>query len=114
MPLVWKSKPDLDEAEAAALFRALAHPTRLRIVQLLLEEQDRPCFDIVAKLPISQSTVSQHLKVLKTAGIVTDTAKGPRRQYRIQTDLAVRLRKYVDRSFTINDNRIPPKPPDEG
>jgi ArsR family transcriptional regulator, arsenate/arsenite/antimonite-responsive transcriptional repressor len=95
MALVWKSKPTVDEDEAAQLFHALAHPIRLRIVRLLLDGDVKACQEIVDRLPIAQSTVSQHLKVLKKAGIVSDISEGPRRCYRFQEGGMVKLRRYL-------------------
>ena len=60
-----------------ALFRALGHPARLRIVRLLAERQACVCGDLVSELPLSQSTVSQHLKVLKSAGLIVGEVEGP-------------------------------------
>ena len=59
------------------LFRALGHPARLRIVRLLAERQACVCGDLVSELPLSQSTVSQHLKVLKAAGLIIGEVEGP-------------------------------------
>ncbi len=59
------------------LFRALGHPARLRIVQLLAERQACQCGEIVEELPLSQATVSQHLKVLRAAGIIIGEVEGP-------------------------------------
>jgi ArsR family transcriptional regulator len=95
MALVWKSKPAVDEAEAARIFHALAHPIRLRIVQLLLTGEGVACQEIVDRLPIAQSTVSQHLKVLKNAGIVSDSLDGPRRRYQFQEGTMDKVRTYL-------------------
>jgi ArsR family transcriptional regulator, arsenate/arsenite/antimonite-responsive transcriptional repressor len=95
MALVWKSKPALDEAEVALIFRALAHPIRLRIVKLLLEGDGGACHEIVERLPIAQSTVSQHLKVLRNAGIVSDSPDGSRRRYQFQDGAMDKLRRFL-------------------
>jgi ArsR family transcriptional regulator, arsenate/arsenite/antimonite-responsive transcriptional repressor len=96
MVLIWKSKqPETEEADAAMLFHALAHPVRLRIVRLLMEQDARPCGDLVDKLPVAQSTVSQHLKVLKNAGIVSDHPDGPRRHYQLRDEARDKLKKYL-------------------
>jgi ArsR family transcriptional regulator len=59
------------------MFRALGHPARLSIVRLLLERRQCVCGDLVDELPLAQATVSQHLKVLKEAGIVMGEVLGP-------------------------------------
>lgn len=50
--------------------KALAHPARIAIVELMLQQKLSICGDIVEKMPLTQSTVSQHLKVLKEAGLI--------------------------------------------
>lgn len=60
----------------ARRLKALAHPARLAIVQLLAERDECVCGEIVDDLPLAQSTVSQHLKALKEAGIVQGTVEG--------------------------------------
>ncbi|GIW14752.1 MAG: hypothetical protein KatS3mg063_0605 [Tepidiforma sp.] len=65
-----------DEERAAAIFRALGNPARVAIVSELARRA--ACVsDLVAALPLAQSTVSQHLKVLKEAGIVRGEIEGP-------------------------------------
>ena len=59
------------------LFRALGHPARLSILRLLAERQTCICGDVVDELPLSQSTVSQHLKVLTNAGLIIGEVEGP-------------------------------------
>ena len=95
MALVWKSKPAVDEVEAARIFHALAHPVRLRIVRLLLQGDAGACRDIVDRLPLAQSTVSQHLKVLRNAGIVSDRSQGSRRHYVFQDGAMEKIRRYL-------------------
>jgi len=60
----------------AECLKALAHPARLGIVRLLAERDECVCGDIVADLPLAQSTVSQHLKALKEVGLVQGTVEG--------------------------------------
>ena len=69
------------EERLGRLCKALGHPVRVRIVRLLLSIDSCFCGDIVESLPLVQSTVSQHLKVLKDAGIVVGTIDGPRTCY---------------------------------
>ncbi len=60
----------------AAYAKALAHPARVAILQLLVKKQACICGDIVEELPLSQSTVSQHLKELKNAGLIKGEIEG--------------------------------------
>jgi DNA-binding transcriptional ArsR family regulator len=75
------SKTDIFSAEDNRLARyakALAHPARIAILKLLLKRQACVCGDIVDEVPLSQSTVSQHLKELKEAGLITGDIEGVR------------------------------------
>lgn len=65
-----------NEERAAAMFRALGNPARVRIVAELARRQACVTGDLVDVLPLAQSTVSQHLKVLKEAGIVCGQVEG--------------------------------------
>lgn len=65
-----------DEGRAAAMFRALGNPARVRIVSELMRRNACVTGDLVELLPLAQSTVSQHLKVLKEAGIIRGTIDG--------------------------------------
>ncbi len=56
--------------------KALSHPARVAILKLLIKKQACICGDIVDELPLSQSTVSQHLKELKTAGLIKGDIEG--------------------------------------
>jgi ArsR family transcriptional regulator len=58
-------------------FRALGHPARLKIILLLIKRKACICGEIVDELPLAQATVSQHLKVLKEAGLIVGEIDGP-------------------------------------
>ena len=64
------------ELSLAKYAKALSHPARVAILNLLLKEQSCICGDIVDELPLSQSTVSQHLKELKDAGLIKGDIDG--------------------------------------
>lgn len=59
-----------EDATLAKYAKALSHPARIAILNLLIQKQTCICGDIVEELPLAQSTVSQHLKVLKEAGLI--------------------------------------------
>ncbi len=63
--------------ELASLAKALGHPARIAILQFLIKSKACVCGDIVEELPLSQSTVSQHLKELKRAGLIKGDIEGP-------------------------------------
>jgi ArsR family transcriptional regulator len=69
------------EQELAEFAKALSHPARIAILKVLAQHTECICGDIVEELPLAQSTVSQHLKELKNAGLVQGTIDGPRSCY---------------------------------
>ena len=71
----------LDAQTFAGICKALGHPARIRIVEHLKAIDQCICGEIVQILPLAQSTVSQHLKVLKAAGLVKGEVEGPRTCY---------------------------------
>lgn len=64
------------ENKLAKYAKALAHPARIAILKLLASQQTCQCGDMVDQLPLSQSTVSQHLKELKDAGLIKGEIEG--------------------------------------
>jgi ArsR family transcriptional regulator len=87
---------DTDEARAVTMLRALANPVRFRIVQILARQQACVTGDLVSELPVAQSTVSEHLAVLKEAGIVQGVIDGPSRCYCLNTQALRWLREQLD------------------
>jgi len=69
------------EQDLAAFAKALSHPARIAILKLLAQKNECICGDIVEVLPLAQSTVSQHLKELKIAGLIDGSVDGPRSCY---------------------------------
>lgn len=82
-------------AKVQAVLAVLADPTRQTLVDAL---RDGPLTvgELVQRVPVSQSAVSQHLKVLKEAELVEDEADGTRRLYRLQARTLGELRQYMD------------------
>jgi ArsR family transcriptional regulator len=68
---------DTEDLRLARMFKALGNPVRLEILRQLASCERCICGDIVAALPLAQSTVSQHLKVLKDAGLILGEIEGP-------------------------------------
>ncbi len=66
-----------EEVAIAEMAKAMGHPARVAIIKFLLEKNACVCGDIVNELPLSQSTVSQHLKALKQIGLIAGTIDGP-------------------------------------
>ena len=86
--------PDADQ-ELAALAKALGHPARVQIMRLLVRREACICGDIVDEIPLAQSTVSQHLKVLKEAGLIRGDIDGPRVCYCVEPRVLRRLKALV-------------------
>ena len=69
---------DESAEQLAQLAWAVAHPARVRIVRLLINRDSCVCGEIVDNLPLAQSTVSQHLKILKESGLIQGEVDGPK------------------------------------
>ena len=76
----------------APLAKALGHPARIRVLQALGARGECLCGEVVEVVGLAQSTVSQHLKVLREAGLVTGTVDGPRTCYCLNPDGLARAR----------------------
>ncbi|MBK6682957.1 MAG: winged helix-turn-helix transcriptional regulator [Deltaproteobacteria bacterium] len=86
--------PEAD-LELAELAKALGHPARVKILRILAHRNTCVCGDIVEELPLAQSTVSQHLKVLKEAGLIRGDVDGPRVCYCIEPRALRRLKALI-------------------
>jgi DNA-binding transcriptional ArsR family regulator len=69
------------EQDLAAFAKAMSHPARIAILKMLAQKNECICGEIVDVLPLAQSTVSQHLKELKQAGLISGETDGPRSCY---------------------------------
>ena len=85
--------------DLAAVTKALGHPARIAILQFLIRSKSCICGDIVNELPLSQSTVSQHLGELKKAGLITGEIDGPSVCYCIDQKAWKRAKKMVSDLF---------------
>ena len=86
---------DATADEFAKLAWALAHPARVQIVRLLIGRKICVCGEIVDQLPLAQSTVSQHLKILKESGLIRGEVDGPKVCYCINPDRLKDLNTFV-------------------
>lgn len=82
--------------ELAAFAKAIAHPTRVRILRMLARKEARMCSHIVDELPLAQSTVSEHLRILRSAGLVQANEQGPRVGYCIVPSALKRLKALLE------------------
>ena len=84
--------------------KALSHPARLAILHTLARRGSCICGEIVEVMPLSQATVSQHLKVLKDAGLITGEVDGPKSCYCINEATMSRLRDQFGQLFVSLEN----------
>ncbi len=91
-------KTTFDEAliRHARLFKALAHPARLAILQYLARIRTCITGDIAGELPLSRTTVNQHLKELRDAGLIKGTVEGVRTNYCLDAGAIETLRQGTD------------------
>jgi DNA-binding transcriptional ArsR family regulator len=96
-----ESLPETPHHALATQFSALAHPARIEILHHLSRHENCGCKDVVASLPLAQSTVSQHLKILVEAGLVTCRVEHPHSRYNLDKQafsaVSRALAQFVDR-----------------
>ena len=97
-----KLKADPTAADFAKLAWAIAHPARVQIVRLLIGREACMCGEIVDQLPLAQSTVSQHLKILKASGLVRGEIEGPRTCYCLDPAVMEEFKAFVDQLLSNN------------
>ncbi len=83
------------DEELARLAWAIAHPARLRILRILLVQKVCICGELVDQMPLAQSTVSQHLKILKEAGLVQGEIDGPKVCYCVNRAVLKQLKGLI-------------------
>ncbi|MFZ5554818.1 MAG: ArsR/SmtB family transcription factor [Bacteroidota bacterium] len=95
MALNKKDEFSKKSAELADFAKALSHPARIEILKLLSKRNSCICGEIVDELPLSQSTVSQHLKELQSAGLISGSIDGARSCYCINWKNFERMAKMI-------------------
>ena len=97
------------EQEVAVLAKALGHPARVRIMRLLLAHDACYCGELVNELDLAQATVSQHLKALKDAGLISGEIEGLRTCYCASRDRLAELHELIggllDESVELTEDR---------
>ena len=91
----------LKDNKIAMYAKAFAHPARIAILKLLIQKNACICGDIVDELPLSQSTVSQHLKELKLAGLIKGSISGAKVCYCIDEKEWENAKKYLNELFQL-------------
>ncbi|MGE9313621.1 ArsR/SmtB family transcription factor [Niabella sp. CJ426] len=97
------TKSDIFTAEQnhlSVLFKALAHPARIAILQHLIKQNACICNDLVAELGLAQATISQHLKELKNTGIIKGNIEGTSVCYCIDEKVWKQFKKELNAFFT--------------
>ena len=89
------SASSVNPEELAKLAWAIAHPARVKILSILLARSTCVCGELVNAMPLAQSTVSQHLKILKEAGLVQGEIDGPKVCYCVNQARFSRLKELV-------------------
>jgi predicted transcriptional regulator len=89
--------PSIDAEAFAKICKALAHPVRVKIVAYLKQVNRCICGEIVQMLPLAQSTVSQHLKHLKEAGLIQGEIEGPCTCYCIDIAVLEKFKQMAER-----------------
>ena len=95
----------LKDIRIASYAKALSHPARIAILKLLIDKKTCICGDIVDELPLSQSTVSQHLKELKQAGLIKGDIEGAKVCYCIDEKEWKAAKERLDQLFASYEGR---------
>ncbi len=90
-----------DSLKLAEFAKAVSHPARIEILRILAEKNSCICGEIVLEIPLAQSTVSQHLKELKSAGLISGEIDGPRSCYCLNPEGIAAMRELFDDLFAM-------------
>jgi DNA-binding transcriptional ArsR family regulator len=88
--------------QLAQIFKALGHPARVAILEYLLKAKSCICGDIVNELPLAQPTISQHLKELKSAGIIKGTVEGTSVCYCLDSKNLLMIQTFIETISSSN------------
>lgn len=89
------SPKSLSVEEQANLCKALAHPARIQILTILIEQGTCISGDLSDRLPLAASTVSEHLRILKASGLIKGTVDGPRRNYCVDQNVLASFKSFI-------------------
>jgi len=101
-----------EHQEAATFAKVLSHPARIIILEMLAEQAACICGDMVNRLPMAQSTVSQHLKELKNAGLISGEIDGPRVCYCLNREKYTLMKKVLESTLSGINQKIKEGPHD--
>jgi ArsR family transcriptional regulator len=97
---------DGDHLEAVRVARALADPTRFELLRRIAERGEICCSELVTLFPVSQATVSHHLKILAEAGLVSTRREGQFTYYRVRPGTLQDLGRTLSRAFGSGARRL--------
>ena len=100
MAISKKDRFKSEDALLADVLKALSHPARIRILKILTDMNVCMCGDIVAQMPLSQATVSQHLKELKRVGLIKGEIDGPKVCYCVDNKALRMVKLKFDELFS--------------
>jgi ArsR family transcriptional regulator, arsenate/arsenite/antimonite-responsive transcriptional repressor len=86
---------EVDQERLTAMLKALSHPVRLEIVRSLSTAGEQQCIDLTHEVDLAQSTASEHLRVLKDAGLIEQCGPGPRAGYCLKRDALLWFKQAV-------------------
>ena len=102
-----KNKEEVPVEKQAALFSVLADPTRLKLLRLLTQQREPNalCVNALAyRLGVTQPAVSQHLKILKDAGLVQGEKRGYRAHYFVKQEALKKARELISQTLEFNED----------
>jgi ArsR family transcriptional regulator len=88
-------KKEFSEEELGNLCKAIGHPVRVKLVRMLIDRGECISGDLAEEFALAQSTVSEHLRILKEAGLVEGTIDGPRRCYCVNGKVLAALKEMI-------------------
>lgn len=105
MPLIKDQNLTSKEAELVSLAKALSHPARISILKLMLDKNACFCGELTEEIGLSQSTISQHIKALKDAGLIYGKVEGARTCYCINSEKWLKAKElFVNYFNTLNEH----------
>jgi ArsR family transcriptional regulator len=91
-----RSQKEFSEDELAAYCKALGHPVRIKLLRILISKGECISGDLADEFSLAQSTVSEHLRILRDAGLVQGTIDGPRRCYCVNGEVLNHLKAMIE------------------
>jgi DNA-binding transcriptional ArsR family regulator len=97
---------DIELQEISELFKAMSHPARIVILKYLAETKTCITGDITEEVPLGRTTINQHLKELKEAGLIKGTIDGSRTNYCLNDNKMIQFREMILKFFEEFDNSL--------